>query len=111
MIEIEPRDEVALAQWLAGLTGLDRATEKRPMVNPTHAELIRNLGPLLWGTRWKTDMALSLGVNDRTVRRWVSGAAVPHPGVWRSLLQIVRQRQHELDELSAAISERAETEE
>jgi hypothetical protein len=48
-------------------------------------------------------MAQALGVNDRTVRRWVSRAAEPQPGIWQTLLQIVRRRQRELDDLVKAI--------
>jgi hypothetical protein len=72
-----------------------------------HAELIRTVGPALWGTRWQTDMAERLGVNDRTVRRWVSGREVPRPGVWTELIAIIRERRDALGELLAVVEQHA----
>jgi hypothetical protein len=66
------------------------------MTEMDHAELIRTVGSKLWGSRWQTDMAQALGVNDRTVRRWVSGAEEPRSGVWTELIQILRERREEL---------------
>ncbi len=38
----------------------------------TPAEL-RTIGEQLYGPRWQTKLARALPVNDRTVRRWLSG--------------------------------------
>ena len=77
------------------------------MDNPDHAELIRLVGTKLWGSRWQTDMAETLGVNDRTVRRWASGAQVPHPGIWAELIEIIRARGAELGELLKVVAQHA----
>jgi len=44
----------------------------------TVAEL-RAIGPEVFGYGWQTAIARALGVDPRTVRRWVSGG-VPIPG-------------------------------
>jgi hypothetical protein len=48
-------------------------------------------------------MAETLGVNGRTVRRWVAGTEVPRPGVWAELIKLIRQRRSELGELLATV--------
>jgi hypothetical protein len=48
-------------------------------------------------------MAADLSLNPRSIRRWISGAATPPAGVWRLLLQVVRQRQRELADVAAEI--------
>lgn len=40
--------------------------------NMTHKNL-EQIGSALYGPRWQSELARALGVNDRTVRRWVSG--------------------------------------
>ena len=61
--------------------------------------LLQQVGQALYGDRWQTDMARALGVNDRTVRRWVSGADEPRPGVYTDLHRLVLERAAELDDL------------
>ena len=75
--------------------------------NANHDELIRAVGEHLWGSRWQTDMAIALGVNDRTVRRWASGAQVPQPGIWAELIPIIRRRRVELSELLKMVVQHA----
>lgn len=55
-------------------------------------ELLRAIGGALFGPRWQTDLAHHLGVNDRTVRRWLSGQDEPRPGVWDDLEQLLAER-------------------
>jgi DNA-binding transcriptional regulator YdaS (Cro superfamily) len=45
----------------------------------TKIELMQ-AGRLLYGERWQAALARALGVSDRTVRRWASGAQpIPSP--------------------------------
>lgn len=50
-----------------------------------HATHLENTGRLLFGERWRTELADLLRVNERTVRRWAAGAAIPR-GIWQELL-------------------------
>jgi len=36
-------------------------------------DLLRKIGQTLHGDRWQSPLARDLGVNDRTLRRWVAG--------------------------------------
>jgi hypothetical protein len=47
---------------------------------------LRKIGETLWGSRWQTPMAESLGKRPRTIRRWVSGA-FPVPMLEAGLLR------------------------
>lgn len=41
---------------------------------------LASAGECIYGARWQTALARALGVNDRTVRRWLSGEqVVPGP--------------------------------
>jgi hypothetical protein len=60
-------------------------------MNSTPA-LIRAIGEALFGSRWQTDLGEHLGVNRRTVRRWLAGQDEPRPGVWAELLKLLSER-------------------
>lgn len=42
---------------------------------------LREIGEALYGTGWQSDLAADLGVAERTVRRWLSGAQIIPDGV------------------------------
>jgi hypothetical protein len=46
------------------------------------AALIHSVGTALFGSNFQHDLAMALGVNRRTVVRWVSGEIEPRAGVW-----------------------------
>jgi ribosome-binding protein aMBF1 (putative translation factor) len=58
----------------------------------TTPELLREIGQAMFGDRWQTDLAHHLDVNDRTVRRWLSGQDEPRPGVWDDLERLLDER-------------------
>jgi len=53
---------------------------------------LAQIGEALWGPRWQSELARSLGVADRTVRRWTAGDTTPAPGVYADLLDIAKER-------------------
>lgn len=55
-------------------------------------KVIEKIGLSLFGQRWQSDMARCLGVNDRTVRRWVSGEIAPSEDVFKKLESLCRKR-------------------
>lgn len=61
-------------------------------------ELICRIGEALYGSRWHSDLARDLGVSDRQVRRWATGAHVP-PGVYIDLMHLMQNRAQTLDDL------------
>lgn len=64
--------------------------------------LLPRVGQALWGTRWQSDMASALGVEDRTVRRWAAGSHIK-PGVWGDLTRIMQERTAVLDRLAGEV--------
>lgn len=69
-------------------------------------ELIREIGEALFGTRWQTDLGDHLGVNRRTVQRWLAGQDEPRPGVWDDLLLVLSERLAAQQRLREAIRRR-----
>lgn len=55
------------------------------------ANLLRQAGEALYGSRWQTDLARDLNVADRTVRRWAISGDVP-PGAWGDIRRLLRER-------------------
>jgi len=74
----------------------------------TSAELIRSVGPALFGRNWQSELADWLAVNRKTIRRWISGEDEPRAVMWTELLEITRERHSQLAELIKAIAERVE---
>ena len=67
------------------------------------AKLILAVGPALGGRNWQSELADTLGINRRTIRRWLTGEDEPRPGVWIELLAIMRERHTHLGELMKAV--------
>lgn len=66
---------------------------------------LRRAGELLYGDRWQSDLARSMGVAGRTVRAWVAGERRIPPGVWADIVALLRQRQQDISALLQQIDE------
>lgn len=66
----------------------------------------RATGAALWSTFWQSTAARVLNVNERTVRRWCSGASPVPQEVWGELALVARDRAAELAEGRSAIARR-----
>jgi len=66
------------------------------------SELISRIGPKLYGELWKKALAKRLGVDERNIYRWIEGRFTPRPGVFVDLLELMKERRDELDELIEA---------
>lgn len=64
-------------------------------------DLLESIGQALYGSRWQSDMARAIDVDDRTVRRWVYGGKIPD-GVFVDLMRILQERAMILDDLAEA---------
>lgn len=62
-------------------------------------KLLKDAGEALYGPRWQSDLAKDLGVSDRTIRRWTSGADDLPTGVALDLLRICLERTAHLDDV------------
>jgi hypothetical protein len=63
-------------------------------------ELLIEAGEALYGPRWQSELARSLGVSDRTVRRWATGQNAVPSGVMADLLTLVQDRAAVLNALA-----------
>lgn len=66
-------------------------------------ELVREVGPLLYGEQWQSPLARALGVSVRTVQRWAADRSVPPAGVRAELEALVKRRRAELDVIASVI--------
>ena len=60
-------------------------------------DLLIECGEALYGPRWQSEMARDLGVNKRTIGRWLSGASKVPPGILKDLLKLVEDQSVVLD--------------
>lgn len=56
-----------------------------------HTYLIE-VGELLFGARWQSDLARALGTSDRMVRYWVSGTHSPPTDLRQRLIVLLEER-------------------
>jgi hypothetical protein len=75
----------------------------RQTYNHVGAELLRCVGDKLYGSRWQAELSTAIGVNDRSMRRWVSGEDRIPEGVWRDIRLLVESRWIDLRELEYQI--------
>jgi len=69
------------------------------MTRPT----LREIGEALYGPRWQTEISRELGVADRTVRRWATGAVQPPETLQAELADMVAARRRLLDEIAGRL--------
>lgn len=55
-------------------------------------DLLQEIGESLFGQRWQSDLARSLDVSDRTVRRWLAGEFSIPQAVDAELRGILKER-------------------
>ena len=66
--------------------------------------MLTTIGEALYGLRWQTQLAIDVGVSDRTVRRWVSGEDVPRLGILLDLRDIMMRKRQRLEELEQTLA-------
>lgn len=66
------------------------------MSDRTMIDLLRDVGPTLYGPRWQSELGRQLGFSDRAVRRWLTGEVKPPEDIAARLLALVDARIVEL---------------
>jgi len=64
--------------------------------------LLAAIGMALYGPSWKSELAHDLGVEDRSLRRWIQTSEVPI-GVWRDLFVLLADRRDVIEPLLAEL--------
>lgn len=70
-------------------------------------DLLADVGRALYGEHWRIALARAIGVDDDTVRRWMTGRTAfgfNHP-VWARAIALVAQRRREIERVDRAISQ------
>jgi hypothetical protein len=62
-------------------------------------ELLRHVGERLFGGQWQGQVCAIIGVSDRSLRRWLSGAEPIPSGVWSDILRVIQSQWVDLREL------------
>ena len=69
------------------------------------SRLLHDCGAALYGSLWQCALARDLGVSDRTMRRWATGAYDLPVGVYVDLLRLTQERAARLDALAPRLRE------
>ena len=69
------------------------------------SRLLHDCGAALYGSLWQSALARDLGVSDRTMRRWATGAYDLPAGVYVDLLRLTQERAATLDGLAGRLRE------
>lgn len=65
---------------------------------PSPADMLTDIGRTLYGTHWRMALSRDVGVDDDTIRRWMSGRTElpPNHGVFRDALALLERRAGEI---------------
>ena len=67
------------------------------------ANELRHCGEVLYGPRFQRTLANVLGINERTIRRWVAGDRPVPPGVQQEIARLLKKRAAKAARLAADI--------
>ncbi len=59
-------------------------------------EQLQRAGRLLYGDQWQSNLARSLSVDDRTVRRWASGDSAIKQSIADEIVGLLRDNQSDI---------------
>lgn len=68
------------------------------------SKLLAETGAALFGYAWRVDMSEALGVDQRTIRKWLIGRDPIPRGVWLDILTIAATRRAEIDTATLTIA-------
>ena len=70
---------------------------------------LNRIGEALYGDHWQSLFGESLDINERTIRRWVSGEVLVPIGVWKELFFKLDAKRDELEFLIGKVKEKIDT--
>jgi hypothetical protein len=69
-------------------------------------ELLIRAGKALYGAKWQNPLARGLGIDLRSIQRWVAGDRYLSLGVLRQLVEHCRERSAEIEKARDEIAQR-----
>ncbi len=100
VLQVEPEAQVVEDRKVVIVP---REKSEKPENVAARARLVQ-VGEAMYGPRWMTDLARDLDVNDRTVRRWDSGATPIPAYLWDDIAGVARRRRDRLAEVIADLA-------
>ena len=67
-------------------------------------DLLQRTGEALFGPHFQVELARAIGVNERTMRRWLAGQLEAPPGIKAELAELESKRKAELSALLKDLS-------
>ena len=61
-------------------------------------EQLQQAGRLLYGDQWQSNLARSLSVDDRTVRRWASGESAIRQSIANEIIELLKNNQSQINQ-------------
>jgi hypothetical protein len=90
-----------------GLVPLVRMGIAPPLMGkggPTEmTQLLIKIAILMFGSQWQTSLSTELGVNERTLRRWIAGAIAIPLGIWDDLVLRLSNKSVEIERMHARL--------
>lgn len=74
-----------------------------PLMPRDPAAAMETAGKALFGPNWEGPLSQELGVNDRTMRRWMADPSSIPVGVWGDIVAVCRRRAETLNNLAASM--------
>lgn len=73
----------------------------------TPADLMREVGETLFGSRWRAELCQALFVSERTMRRWINGTVDVPSGAWIDIRRLLTERSLAIAKIDARIADYA----
>ena len=64
---------------------------------------LADIGQVLYGKQWQSDLARDLNVSDRTIRRWANDYEQVPFSLWAEILLLLANRKEAIEALLEAI--------
>ena len=61
-------------------------------------EQLEQAGQLLYGNLWQSALARALDVDNRTVRRWVSGESAIKQSIAQEIIELLKNNQSQINQ-------------
>lgn len=68
--------------------------------------LLNRIGEALFGEHWRAPLSSFLGVNERTIRRWIGNEVAVPPGVWKDIFVKLDAQRDEVEFLITQVKGR-----
>ena len=69
------------------------------------AEKLEEVGKVLYGDVWQTNLARELGIGSRLVRQWLAGERIMHYKYYQKIVDILNQKEKDIGEVLISLED------